>query len=57
MSIRQVIARQKRQIRKDFKALAKLYPGCFDERGKPVVAVLSLPRPGAEPSTSTRTKS
>lgn len=37
------VQRQQREARAQFKALAKMYPGCFDSRGKPVVATLTLP--------------
>ena len=40
---RKTLERQKREIRQQFKALSKLYPGCFDKHGKPVVATLRLP--------------
>ena len=34
---------QKREVRKLFKQLAKLYPGAFDKQGRPLVATLRLP--------------
>ena len=41
------ILRQIREARRTMKQLAKLYPGCFDKHGKPIVAVLSFPKTGA----------
>lgn len=37
------LTRMQADIRRDFKALAKIYPACFDAKGKPTVAVLRLP--------------
>mgnify|MGYP001227098927 CR=1 FL=1 len=45
-NIREVIARQQREIREQFGVLAKLYPGCFDKSGKPIVVELRLPAQG-----------
>lgn len=41
--IAEKIARMQADIRRDFKALAKIYPGCFDASGKPIVAELRFP--------------
>lgn len=37
------IARMKAEIRKEWRALAKVYPGAFDKNGRPLVATLRLP--------------
>ena len=37
-----IVQRQQKQIRKDFKKLEKIYPGCF-YNGKPIVAVAAFP--------------
>jgi hypothetical protein len=37
------LTRMQAEIRREFKALAKVYPGCFDAAGKPIVAELRLP--------------
>lgn len=36
------IKRQQREARKTMRQLAKLYPGAFDSKGKPIVATLRL---------------
>jgi len=35
--------RQKAEARATLAQLAKLYPGCFDAQGRPIVATLRLP--------------
>jgi len=41
--------KQQDKIREDFKAMAKIFPGAFDSRNKPIVAELRLyPPPVSE---------
>jgi hypothetical protein len=37
------LLRQLREARRTMRQLAKMYPGAFDARGRPIVAVLRLP--------------
>lgn len=41
------------ECRKSMQKLARLYPGCFDANGKPIVATLTLPRMTPTLSTTT----
>lgn len=38
-----VIRAQQKQIRKDFKVLARMFPGAFDKHGRPIVAAARFP--------------
>lgn len=42
---REQLLRQIESARRQMQELAKLYPGCFDKRGRPLVAVARLPLP------------
>lgn len=44
---RKQILRQIAKARRNVRRLAKLYPGCFDEQGRPIVATLRLPAGGS----------
>lgn len=42
---REQLLRQIESARRQMQELAKLYPGCFDKRVRPLVAVARLPLP------------
>lgn len=42
---RDQLLKQQADIRRNFAELARLYPGCFDANGKPIVATLRPPTP------------
>lgn len=44
MTRAQILA-QIADARRQMQQLAKLYPGCFDKQGRPIVAVARLPLP------------
>lgn len=45
---REQILAQMADARRQMERLAKLYPGCFDANGKPIVASARLPVPTAK---------
>lgn len=42
MTLNQIV-RQIAEARRAMEQIAKLYPGCFDAQGRPIVATLRLP--------------
>lgn len=44
MTLEQLL-RQIESARRQMQELAKLYPGCFNKQGRPIVAVARLPLP------------
>jgi hypothetical protein len=39
-NFRQIVLEQQKQIREDWKKMAKIYPDCFDANGRPIVEAL-----------------
>ena len=42
----EALLKQQREIKKQFKQLAAIFPGCFDINGKPLLATLTFPTVG-----------